>query len=90
MLYDIRQAANNRVNNSVFSRFLKASSDVDQVTVGDRLFYTRTAATGTAQSSIDECLVQETINDAVNDESMRRPVFKFEARWSWTVRYCRP
>jgi len=59
------------VNNSVFRRFLKVSSDVDDVTVGDRLFHARTAATGNARSRIAGCLVRGTINDAVDDERIR-------------------
>jgi len=63
-----------RVNNSVFRRFLKVSSDVDDVTVGDRQFLGQTAATGNAQSPIVGCLVRGTINNAVDDERIRRPV----------------
>jgi len=46
-----------RVNNSVFRRTLNISSDFDDVTVGDRLFHTRTAATGKARSPIVGCFV---------------------------------
>jgi len=35
--YDVSHAAYDRVKNSVFRRFLRVSSDVDDVTVGDRL-----------------------------------------------------
>jgi len=46
--YDVCHAAYDRVINMVFRRFLKVGSDVDDVTVGDRLFYTQTAGTGNA------------------------------------------
>jgi len=72
--YDVCHASYDRVNNSVFRRFLNVSIDVDDVTDCGRLFHTRTAATGNARSPIDECLVRGTINDAVADERIRRPL----------------
>jgi len=55
------------VNNSVLRRFLKVSSDLHDVTVGERSFHTQTAATGKAGSPIFECFVRGTTNDAVDD-----------------------
>jgi len=54
--YDVCHAAYDRVNISVFRLFLKVSSDVDDVTVCDRLLHTRIAATGNERSPIYECL----------------------------------
>jgi len=57
------------VNNSVLRRFLKVSSDVDDVTVDNCLLHTRTAtATRKARSPIVECHVRGTIYEAVDDE----------------------
>ena len=54
------------------TRLLNVSSDVDDVTVAGKLFHTRAAATGKAQSpTVDKC-VEGTLSASVNDERRRR------------------
>jgi len=75
----VMQHIYDRVNNSVFRRFSKVSSDVDDVTVGGRLFHTQASTTGNARSPIDEYLVLGTVNDAVDDGIIQFEVSLFEA-----------
>src|SRR5664279_5279528 len=63
---------NDRANSSVLSRRLKTCNDGDDVTNDDRLFHTRAAATGKAQSPIVECSVRGTINAVVDADRRRR------------------
>jgi len=89
------KAAYDRVDNFVFSIFLKVRLEHDLLLWWNSQWHVpcchaRTAATENARSPIDECLVRGTINDAIDDECMRRSVYKSKARSSSTVRYCGP
>ena len=61
-----------RANSSVLSRLLNVSSDGDDVTVAGKLFHTRAAAIGKAQSPTVDKREEGTLSASVNDERRRR------------------
>jgi len=66
---------------------LSADSDVDEVTLDGRLFYTREAANGNARSPILEWRVGSTRSVEVDADLMRRRESMSATLWSLSARY---
>ena len=66
---------------------MNVSSDDDDVTVAGKLFHTRAAATGKAQSPTVDKRVEGTLSASVNDERRRRRSPRSATCWRSLARY---
>jgi len=71
-----------RKKSSVLRRCLKADSDVNKVTLDDRLFHTREAVTGNARSPMVEWCVGGTTSVDVDADLRHRREYMSAPLWS--------